>query len=50
MNDADYIDFERICGHEGMTAQEKLYEIVRFYLQVERTSFKKASKVYTEKF
>ncbi|MDX1595854.1 MAG: hypothetical protein R3327_02830 [Nitrosopumilaceae archaeon] len=41
LNDHDYVRFEQICGEYGLTVEEKLYEIIQFYLKVRENRIKK---------
>jgi hypothetical protein len=40
MNENDYHDFLRIANENGLTVEEKIYETINYYLQIERNRFK----------
>ncbi len=40
MNEKDYHDFLRISNEYGLDVKEKIYEIIDYYLLVERKRFK----------
>jgi len=52
LNAKDYVDFLQISNGNGLTAEEKIYEIINYYLIIERKkrkvrfSRKKLSKLY----
>jgi len=52
LNAKDYVDFLQISNMDGLTAEEKIYEIINYYLIIERKkrkvkfSRKKLSKLY----
>jgi len=52
LNAKDYVDFLQIANGDGLTAKEKIYEIINYYLIIERKkrkvkfSRKKLSKLY----
>jgi len=52
LNAKDYVDFLQISNGDGLTAEEKIYEIINYYLIIERKkrkvkfSRKKLSKLY----
>jgi len=52
LNAKDYVDFLQISNMDGLTAKEKIYEIINYYLIIERKkrkvkfSRKKLSKLY----
>lgn len=39
LEEKDYLDFVKECNLSGQTAQEKMYEVVNFYLIVHRKRF-----------
>ncbi len=39
LNDDDYHDFSRIANEYGLSVEEKIYEIIEFYLLVGRRKF-----------
>ena len=40
LNDKDYHDFMRVSNEYGLTVEEKIYEIINYYLLIERKRFK----------
>ena len=40
MNEKDYHDFLRLANEYGLSVEEKIYEIIAYYLLVERRRFK----------
>jgi len=52
LNAKDYVDFLQISNRDGLTAGEKIYEIISYYLIIERKkrkvkfSRKKLSELY----
>ncbi len=52
LNAKDYVDFLQISSGDGLTAEEKIYEIINYYLIIERKkrkvkfSRKKLSELY----
>jgi len=52
LNAKDYVDFLQISNGNGLTPEEKIYEIISYYLIIERKkrkvrfSRKKLSKLY----
>jgi len=52
LNAKDYVDFLQISNGDGLTAGEKIYEIINYYLIIERKkrkvkfSRKKLSELY----
>ena len=40
MNNRDYYDFLRIANEYGLTVKEKIYEIIGYYLLIQRGRFK----------
>ncbi|HEU04649.1 MAG TPA: hypothetical protein ENH95_06010 [Nitrosopumilus sp.] len=52
LNAKDYVDFLQISNGNGLTAEEKIYEIINYYLIIERKkrkvkfSRKKLSELY----
>jgi len=52
LNAKDYVDFLQISNGDGLTAEEKIYEIISYYLIIERKkrkvrfSRKKLSELY----
>jgi hypothetical protein len=40
MNDDDYHDFSLIANEYGLTVEEKIYEIIDYYLLIQRSRFK----------
>jgi len=52
LNGKDYVDFLQISNGDGLTAEEKIYEIINYYLIIERKkrkikfSRKKLSELY----
>ncbi|MFB5645890.1 MAG: hypothetical protein ACE5R3_04745 [Nitrosopumilaceae archaeon] len=52
LNEKDYLDFLQTSNGDGLTAEEKIYEIISYYLIIERKkrkikfSRKKLSKLY----
>ena len=40
LNDTDYHDFLRVSHEHGLTAEEKIYEIINYYLLIERRKFR----------
>jgi len=52
LNAKDYVDFLQISNGDGLTAEEKIYEIINYYLIIERKkrkvkfSRKKLSELY----
>jgi len=52
LNAKDYVDFLQISNGDGLTAREKIYEIINYYLIIERKkrkvkfSRKKLSELY----
>jgi len=52
LNAKDYVDFLQISNGDGLTAEEKIYEIINYYLLIERKkrkvkfSRKKLSELY----
>jgi hypothetical protein len=52
LNEKDYVDFLQTSNGAGLTAEEKIYEIINYYLIIERKkrkikfSRKKLSKFY----
>jgi hypothetical protein len=40
MNEKDYQDFLKISNKYGLEIEEKIYEIIEYYLLVERRRFK----------
>jgi len=52
LNAKDYVDFLQISNEDGLTAEEKIYEIINYYLIIERKkrkvkfSRKKLSELY----
>jgi len=45
LNDRDYLDFQSICNESGLLPDEKMEEIVRYYLIIERNRKKQSSKI-----
>ena len=41
----DYLDFQKICNESGLTPEEKLEEIVEYYLFIERNRKKFTQKI-----
>jgi hypothetical protein len=41
----DYIDFQRVANESGLTPEEKLQEIVEYYLIIERNRRKFTQKM-----
>ncbi len=52
LNEKDYVDFLQTSNGDGLTAEEKIYEIINYYLIIERKkrkvkfSRKKLSQFY----
>jgi hypothetical protein len=44
-NDKDYLDFQKISNDSGLSPEEKIREIVRYYLIIERNRKKFAQKI-----
>jgi len=40
MNENDYHDFSQIANEYGLTVEEKIYEIIDYYLLIQRGRFK----------
>ena len=40
MNQKDYQDFLNMANEFGLTVEEKIYEIINYYLLIERKKFK----------
>ena len=40
MNERNYHDFLRVANEYGLTVEEKIYEIIDYYILVERKRFK----------
>jgi hypothetical protein len=40
MSEKDYHDFLRVSNKYGLEVEEKIYEIIQYYLLVERRRFK----------
>jgi hypothetical protein len=40
MNQKDYHDFLNIANESGLTVEEKIYEVINYYLLIERKKFK----------
>jgi hypothetical protein len=36
LNEKDYVDFLQTSNGDGLTAEEKIYEIINYYLIIER--------------
>jgi hypothetical protein len=36
LNEKDYLDFLQTSNGDGLTAEEKIYEIINYYLIIER--------------
>jgi hypothetical protein len=36
LNEKDYVDFLQTSNGDGLTAEEKIYEIISYYLIIER--------------
>ncbi len=44
-NNIDYIDFQKVANESGLTPEEKLQEIVEYYLIIERNRKKFTQKL-----
>jgi len=44
-NNRDYLDFQKVADASGLTPEEKLQEIVEYYLIIERNRKKFAQKL-----
>ena len=40
MLEEDYYDFSRIANESGLSVEEKIYEIIEYYLLIQRGRFK----------
>jgi len=40
MNEKDYHDFLNIANEYGLTVEEKIHEVINYYLLIERKKFK----------
>ena len=40
MNEKDYQDFLNMANEYGLTVEEKIYEMINYYLLIERKKFK----------
>jgi hypothetical protein len=40
MNQKDYHDFLNMANEYGLTVEEKIYEMINYYLLIERKKFK----------
>ena len=40
MNERDYHDFLHMANEYGLTVEEKIYEMIEYYLLIERKKFK----------
>ncbi len=40
MNEKDYHDFLNIANEYGFTVEEKIHEVINYYLLIERKKFK----------
>jgi len=47
LNEKDYVDFLQTSNGDGLTAEEKIYEIINYYLIIERK--KRKARFYREK-